>query len=278
MSFYLSICAIFKNENDYLAEWLAFHHLMGIEHFYLYENDGEEKPHAILAPFIERGLVTLRNCPGSLAQARAYDHCIQSEKNNSRWIAFIDLDEFLFSPASDSLPKILKNYESHVALGVNWLMFGSSGWLKKPSGLTIENYTWRGKLDFVLPMPHLLKKDGSHRQMNSHIKSIVNPKQVKNYSDPHSFLYTNNQFAVTENYKPIQGPWSETISVSQLRINHYWSRSREECLKKIQRGRADTNQSRTLSECEIRDRLLNEELDTEITRYINPVKQYLNNL
>lgn len=273
--YYLSACAIFKNENDYLAEWILFHQLMGVEHFYLYENDGEEKAQEILAPFIKRGIVTLRTCSGPLAQGRAYEDCIQSQKNHSRWIAFIDLDEFFFSPLSNSLPNMLEKYEAHVALGVNWLMFGSSGWLKKPCGLTIENYTWRGKLNFILPMPHLLKKDGNYRPMNSHIKSIVNPQWASRYADPHSFHYTDQKFAVTENYEPLHGPWSETISLQKFRIHHYWTRSREECLKKIRRGRADTNQSRMPSECEVRDHLLNEQQDLTLVPYAESIRPAL---
>lgn len=35
---YLSIGAIFKDEAPYLAEWIEFHRLVGVEHFFLYDN------------------------------------------------------------------------------------------------------------------------------------------------------------------------------------------------------------------------------------------------
>src|SRR5947209_4668609 len=34
----LAICAIFKDEAPYLAEWVTFHRLMGVDRFYLYDN------------------------------------------------------------------------------------------------------------------------------------------------------------------------------------------------------------------------------------------------
>ncbi len=34
----MSLCAIFKDEADYLREWIEFHRIVGVEHFYLYNN------------------------------------------------------------------------------------------------------------------------------------------------------------------------------------------------------------------------------------------------
>src|SRR6185312_2800453 len=35
---YLAACAIYRDEAEYLAEWLEFHRLVGFERFYLYNN------------------------------------------------------------------------------------------------------------------------------------------------------------------------------------------------------------------------------------------------
>ena len=34
----VAVCAIFKNESVFLKEWLEYHLLIGVEHFYLYNN------------------------------------------------------------------------------------------------------------------------------------------------------------------------------------------------------------------------------------------------
>jgi hypothetical protein len=44
----LSIMAIFKNEQDYMEEWLNHHIKEGIEHFYLYSNDEQMKNYPYL--------------------------------------------------------------------------------------------------------------------------------------------------------------------------------------------------------------------------------------
>ena len=48
MDFYLTISAIMKNEGPYLKEWLEFHHMVGVEHFFLYDNNSDDKTREIL--------------------------------------------------------------------------------------------------------------------------------------------------------------------------------------------------------------------------------------
>ena len=48
-----------KNEGGSLAEWLEYHLRVGIEHFYLYDNNSNDGTRRVLQPYIDRGLVTL---------------------------------------------------------------------------------------------------------------------------------------------------------------------------------------------------------------------------
>ena len=41
-SYELSVVAIMKNEGAYLKEWLDFHILVGVEKFYLYDNESND--------------------------------------------------------------------------------------------------------------------------------------------------------------------------------------------------------------------------------------------
>ena len=36
---YFSLCAIAKNEDHYIEEWLCFHRAVGVQHFFIYDND-----------------------------------------------------------------------------------------------------------------------------------------------------------------------------------------------------------------------------------------------
>lgn len=55
----LAVCALFRNEARYLDEWVRFHHAMGAQHFFLYDNNSDDDPRSVLAPFIDAGGVTL---------------------------------------------------------------------------------------------------------------------------------------------------------------------------------------------------------------------------
>ena len=73
----VSICAIFKNEGPYLKEWIEFNHIVGVEHFYLYNNNSEDDYVSVLQPYIDSGLVTLCEWPQNHKQMECYIDCIE---------------------------------------------------------------------------------------------------------------------------------------------------------------------------------------------------------
>src|SRR5580765_3145604 len=228
---YLSIVACFKNEAPYLREWIEFHRLVGVEQFYLYDNASSDDVDAVLMPYVEKGIVKLFWTDMEACQLACYYNALQAFQLRTRWMAFIDLDEFLFCPNGQDLREFLGEWEQFPALGAGWAIFGSSGHKQKPDGLTIENYTRCAARDFE-----------THR----HIKSIVNPRQTLcSAFNPHCFFHynTSNQ-AVDENGVPTQGAFRgphAVWTVDKIRVNHYFTRSRAEwCANKRPKGRADT--------------------------------------
>ncbi|MFM6204524.1 glycosyltransferase family 92 protein, partial [Planktothrix sp.] len=51
----LSVCAIIKDEASYLIEWLEFHKLVGVERFYLYNNNSTDHTTDLLQSYIRSG-------------------------------------------------------------------------------------------------------------------------------------------------------------------------------------------------------------------------------
>ena len=74
MMYYLTACLIFRDAASYLEEWLRFHLLVGVEHFYLYDNDSSDDYLSVLRPFCAEGKVTLTRWPGPMQQLKAYAH------------------------------------------------------------------------------------------------------------------------------------------------------------------------------------------------------------
>src|SRR5438132_10410475 len=59
----ISICAIFKNEAPYLKEWIEFHRLVGIDHFYLYNLGSTDRYRDVLKDYVKQGIVSLIQWP-----------------------------------------------------------------------------------------------------------------------------------------------------------------------------------------------------------------------
>lgn len=254
----LSVCAIMKDEAPYLIEWLEFHKIVGVERFYLYNNNSTDNTLDIVQPYVQSGEVVLHDWPFSpKQQASAYEHCLEEYQQESEWITFLDLDEFLFPTEKDNLIEVLEEFDSVPAVGVNTLIFGSCGHETRPEGLQIENFTQRSQDDF---------------EPNRYIKSIVRPQQILRPNCPHFFVPVNNElFTVTENNEPLTSSISERLSVQKLRVNHYYTRSKQEMKQKVMRGDAFFPWRKALSVLEARDR--NEVEDLTIQRFVPQLRQ-----
>jgi Glycosyltransferase family 92 len=258
---YLSAAAIYFEETPYLREWIVFHRIVGVEKFFLYDNGNTDDHLDALAPFLEDGSVVLHEWPERPGQMTAYEHCLEAHRHDSRWIAFLDLDEFLFSPTFKPLPEILVDYEKHPAVVASWVMFGTSGHRTPAPGLVTETHDRRKEL------PPL-----------EQVKSIVDPTRAGRALSPHAFTYTNG-FAVNENYFAIdRPPWGKApFSVERLRVNHYSQRSEEEYVRKLARPMAMDGKLKSFPENTLERRIKrsNAVRDDLIKFYVPAVREAL---
>ena len=67
------IAVLIYNEAQYLLEWIAWHRLLGCDHFYFYDHRSTDGPIRILAPLIERGIVTYIRIPEDAGGVEAAD-------------------------------------------------------------------------------------------------------------------------------------------------------------------------------------------------------------
>ena len=92
----LSIVAIMKNEGPYIKEWLDYHLLAGVDHFYLYDNESPDNQAEVVKPYVAAGLVDYIFAPGQVMQYVAYNDAVKKFKFFNRYMAFIDGDEFVY--------------------------------------------------------------------------------------------------------------------------------------------------------------------------------------
>jgi Glycosyltransferase family 92 len=220
---YLSVCSIYRDHSEYLREWIEFHRLMGADRLILYDNESSDDHLEVLAPYLEDGTVVLHSWPTPpgiwwgvpWGIKDAFNDCLQKHREDSRWIAFIDIDEFLFCTEGQRLPDVLVDYERFPGVCVSRAEFGMSGHRHRQPGLVIENYLHRKSYP-----------DGA----TGPFKSIVDPTRAKDAFNAHRFHYLEGD-AVDENQQPAERPLK--VQLSRLRINHYTTKSEQEYREKI---------------------------------------------
>lgn len=241
----LAVCAIAKNEGPYFKEWIDWHLSVGVEKFYIYDNGSDDNTAEVLKPYIEKGIVDYVSFPGHRMQLAAYDDCLSRHRYDARWIAFIDLDEFIVPVADSSVPEFMKKHEDAPAVEINWLIYGSGGAVEKSDRPVMERFRHHSK--------------GEHK-LNRHVKSIVNPRRVYSMIGCHEVARINGKAVDSHGDKIRKGFRDREPQQDVIKINHYAVRSREEFLEKQNRGRASGTQ-RTVPDEYFYKYDLNDEVD-----------------
>lgn len=218
--YYLCVAAIFKDEAPYIKEWIEYYKLLGVEHFRLYNNDSVDNYLEVLEPYIREGDVTLVDWPSNSnelgsnyewvwkTQLPALSDAIAHFSGISKWLAVIDLDEYILPLFDSDLVSFLTDYESFAGVLINWHNFGTSGiWDIPKDQLMIETLTLRAQ---------------DQSEYNYPVKSIIRPDRVDLQTKswcPHTWSYLNNEDKlITPSYQD----WKfGIIDSNRIRINHY---------------------------------------------------------
>lgn len=258
----LAFAAIVKNESPYIEEWIKFHQLVGVEKFYIYDNDSEDELKEKLQSYIDTGLVEYTYFPGIKMQVEAYKDATKKHKEECKYLGFIDLDEFVIPVENknlvESLDEIMALNENAAGVAINWRIYGSSGLVEKQDGLVIENYRYRAENDF---------------KVNNHIKTICNPRMVEDIKKSHFPKYKEGMYNINENGTPVLGPFNPNGSCKKIRINHYFTKSKEEYIAKMNRGKADALDKRNIEEFYAHDK--NAVYDYIMEPYVELLKEVI---
>lgn len=227
------ICAIFKNEALFFREWLEYHKLIGIKHFYLYNNFSNDNYLEILQPYIEREEVTLIDWPVPQGQFSAYEHWFLNFKQNCSWVTFLDLDEFICPLNDQDISLWIKKYEFFPCVAVYWKMFGTSGKIKHDyDKLVVEQYNvcWDktysvGKM-FYNTNFEIAKFDTSvHHLPQTKLNLLGFVVLIPPINEFYFFVKWNIHRIQNSKYKN-----------ARIQINHYWSKSFDFYEAKQKRG------------------------------------------
>ena len=260
MKYNLVFASNFKQENCYLQEWIEYHLIVGVDHFYLYDQDGSDEARELLAPYEKEKLVTRHlwthldgtkyDGPTRFYQVNknhlAFAHSARTYRDCAQWMMKIDIDEFLYPPpGQDHLSAYLDsiNREKIKGIRIPRFNFGHNGHEKQPSGLVMEAY---------------IKREPAA----SDHKDMANCSFLGNNRFCYSAHWWHYKF-----YKP--GIYLRESDENGIRINHYYTKSFEEYMKRQNVSRGRNRNQDTFNE---KNRLSNDVEDQGMLRFSAAVR------
>ena len=235
----ICLCAMGKNENRYINEFIIYYKKLGYNKIFLYDNndiDGERFD-SIIKNHISDGFVELINFRGIRGsninpQINSYKDCYEKNGRKFDWLSFFDIDEYLkLIPSGSRIQNFLNNkrYKHCQNVKINWVVYTNN------NSLFYENKSLEARVNIPV----------INSGINIHIKSTVRGKLPINYwslaNNPHTSL--NNFTACSSSGKIIdyKSPFNIPPDYNYACLNHLHNKSFEEYCIKIKRGRPIKN-------------------------------------
>jgi len=223
------LVAVARDENRYINEWVRHHIDVGFDSITIYDN------HSYIPLGIEidklpkkyRDKVSVDIEPISFnPQKNAYQRGLEKYKS-ADWLAFFDIDEFL--QITKPLPEILDRGSRVGALFISWKCFNANGQAKYEDKPVQERFLQECEI--------LDKCTG---------KSIVRPSAVLSAEVHYPILIPGNVMLMSNNVRVFHA--SNRVLYDDIWLNHYYTKSYEEWLWKINRGSCDSRCLKKYSE------------------------------
>ena len=231
----ISIVCIFKNEQNYMEEWLDHHKAQGFDHIFMYCNDSDISKYPYLQNNKYKNFITVvdwtnkTNNGSETIQRQAYGHCTQIYSHLTQFLLLLDLDEFVvpisgYTKVSDYFNGLKNNWNNIKSFRIQRYDFGSSGHVHKPPGLVMPNYKF-------------------HEKHCSSYKAMANTDFVNKdnfFFGVHDFEYINKHGTVYNSYLNYEefgypnGCKPESVNEIPLVINHYYTKSYDEYLTRCE--------------------------------------------
>ena len=233
----IAIVTPMRCEAKYLTEWIAYHRALGVQHFIIGDNGGDDGTSEKLRALDAAGIIVRLDWLGAKHfQMDFYNSAIPRLRGLVDIVAVIDADEFMRPlDGRTSITQVVAEYFSDpnvIVMGMNWAIYGSSGRIAPGNGLLLEQFTQRAERDF---------------ETNRHIKCFIRSEYfIPDNPNPHFFNYDRpGGRYVDSRGDPFE--WNDMTQLgiakkvvwNAIRLDHYIIKSWEEYKIKIRRGSGD---------------------------------------
>ena len=221
------LCTMGRDENRYIREFVSHYEKYGVDKIFLYDNNivNGEKFEDVINDYVQKGFVEILNWRGKEAPIfSVMNECYNNNKDKYDWIIFYEIDEFLN----------LYNY-TNVKLYLNQGHFNNCQVIH----LNIINHSDNDKLYYenkslIERFPSIVPLKQSQISVKSIVKGHINNLKITWMHWINGKLKGCNGFG---------GPSDVDKGNDFLYyvIDHYYSKSSEEFINKINRGDAWRN-------------------------------------
>lgn len=232
------LCCIGRLENAYIKEFVEYYKILGVTNICLFDNnyDGEEDFNDVIGDYIKDGFVILKDYRNrKVCQLDAYNECYKTYGGEYDWIAFFDIDEFMFINCNKTIGEYLARpeFNEYDMLHINWLLFGDGGQLRNDGRYLLHRITQ------PLDINHSTEYKFPD---NFHVKSIIRGglKEVLWTCTPHTpvcNIKCCNSFGILcDGNSPFVG-----YDFRNAGIRHFTTKTAEEYAQKVKKGFPDAN-------------------------------------
>lgn len=225
--YFLSVLTAVRDENEYLKEWLDYHISIGVEHFYIYDNESAEPIQKYLEDiqYEQLGKVTVIPWKTSThTQQDTCNHWLTTYGKETIWFICMDIDEFvkIKEGQNRTLIEFLNDNSTYGSLKCKWKHFTADGRVNKTSEPVMERFktetTWSD-----------WKQGGKYFAQSDKVGHFISyvPQVMPNI--------------------PVVD-FDNKIINDFYQLNHYYTRSYEEYIQKIKRGSVNPNFMRRYQE------------------------------
>ena len=201
----LAVVSFMKNTAANVKEWLDYHLLAGVDHFYIYDNDSLDGLEKTLQPYVDSGIVTYNFYSGGKKIA-AYNDAVNKYKFECRYMAFIDCEEFIFPKKNQTIvevaDEILGGKDNVGGFELNRYSYSTGMQASEIEGGLLDNLKRRGRKAFEVS------------------NTIVNPRKVDFFFNTRYAVYFDGVFRINEySGQVIEG--AELTVADKIVVNSY---------------------------------------------------------
>ena len=221
------MCSPVKKENHYLKEFVQHYKSYNVDKIFLYDNNDLNGEHleSVLNEYVHKNYVQIINFRGkNKALFDMMNDCYKNNYLNYDWLIFYEIDEFIHLKNYSDIKKFLNRYEFNKCqtIQLNWLMHTDNDKIYYEDKPLKIRFPTEAKFVKVTAIKSILRGKISNVTINC-VHRINND------------LITCNGIG---NITHLDGAGTTLLDYEYSYIDHYFCKSTEEFVNKINKGDA----------------------------------------